>query len=254
MSKRVLKKKTTKKRSTRRKSHSTVPPEQVWKGNRLMSDMLVPVDDVKANPGNTRRHAEKDISATAASMLEHGQQWPILVQPDDLVIMAGEGRWLAAKKLGWTHVAVLASDIKDDGERALFSIRDNRTAELSEWDVPELSQRLQALNERFDLPDTGLWEGYELEPLLEMRSDLLEQDGAPDKSSGGEGDSRPDMGAPLILTMEQRGVVDRAVKAVRENEGYDDISEGRAIELVCGDFLAGPMPGEKNERSGDANL
>lgn len=239
MAKRVLKKKTTKKRSTRRKSQSAVPPEQVWKGNPELEPLLFPVDDVKVNPANTRRHAEKDISATAASMLEHGQQWPILVQPDDLVIMAGEGRWLAAKKLGWTHIAVLASDIKDDGERALFSIRDNRTAELSEWDVPGLGQQLQALNEQFDLPESGLWEDYELKPLLEM--DLTSPE--PGKSGGsGEGDGGPDMGKPLSLTVEQREVVDRAIVVVREHEGDADISEGKAIELICGDFLAGPSP------------
>lgn len=245
--KRVLKKKTKKKTSRKKLTKVEVDEsERIWKGNPGLEPLLVPVDDVKVNPGNVRRHSEKDVVATAASMGEHGQQWPILVQPEDLVIMAGEGRWLAARKLGWTHVAVLASDIEGDGERALFSIRDNRTAELSEWDVPELSQQLQAFNERFDLSEMGLWEDYELKPLLEM--DLTPPESG--KSGGsGEGDGGPDMGKPLALTIEQREVVDRAVAAVREHEGHEDISEGRAIELVCGDFLAGPMPDDTSERS-----
>lgn len=243
MSKRVLKKKTKKKiknKTTRKKPAETSETERIWKGNPEMEPLLVLIDEVKANPGNTRRHAEKDVGATAASMKEHGQQWPILVQPEDLVIMAGEGRWLAAKKLGWTHIAALASDIKDDGERALFSVRDNRTAELSEWDIPELSQQLQGLNERFDLPETGLWEDYELKPLLEMDLTPPESGDASGRSVSDDGGQ--DRGKSLVLTVEQREVVDRAIAAVREHEGYADISEGRAIELVCGDFLAGPKP------------
>lgn len=237
MTKRVLKKP---RKKTSRKKPAKTGPEQIWNGNPKLVPLLVHVDDVKPNPDNVRMHSKKDVGATATSMGEHGQQWPILVQPEDLMIMAGEGRWLAAKKLGWTHVAALGSDIKDGKERALFSIRDNRTAELSEWDIPELSQQLQGLNERFDLPATGLWEEYELKPLLEM--DLTPPEPGDGSGRSGKGDDGPNMGKPLALTVEQREVVDRAVERVREHEGYDDVSEGRAVELVCGDFLAGPTP------------
>lgn len=242
--KRLLKKKTTKKKTTKNNPAKVEDneTERVWKGNPEMEPLLVLIDDVKVNPNNARRHSEKDVSGTAASMLDHGQQWPILVQPEDLVIMAGEGRWLAAKKLGWTHIAALASDIKGDGERALFSIRDNRTAELSEWDIPGLSHQLQELNDQFDLPETGLWEDYELKPLLEM--DLTPAESGKAAGRSGDDDGGPDMGKSLVLTVEQREVVDRAIAAVREHEDCADISEGKAVELVCGDFLAGPMPGD----------
>ncbi len=245
MTKKILKKKAKKKTSGKRAGPIRAPgsagTSEVWKGNPKLESWLVPIDDVKTNPNNTRRHSEKDVAATAVSLEEHGQQWPVLVQPEDMVLLAGEGRWLAAKKLGWTHISALASDISGEGERTLFSIRDNRTAELSNWDVSELSQQLQELQAKFDLPATGLWEDYELEPLLGADwspPDAGDMPGLP----GGEGDGGPSMGEPLRLTSEQREVVDRAVVSVREHEGYKDITEGRCVELICGDFLAGPQP------------
>lgn len=242
---RVLKKKASgsRRRSSRtRPEPAETPSDQVWKGNPKLEPWLVPIDDVKPNPKNTRRHAQKDVDATAASMVDHGQQWPVLVQPEDMVLLAGEGRWLAAKKLGWTHVAALASDIAESDERSLFSLRDNRTAELSDWSVPDLSLLLKDLSQQFDIPATGLWEDYELGSMINADLAPPEPGSADEPSEGGGGDEKPDMGAPLLLTVEQREVVDRAVGSVREHEGYEDISDGRAVELICGDFLAGPSP------------
>lgn len=137
--------------------------ERNWKGNPEFESFLVPIDDVQINPENVRKHGQKDIDALAASLKDHGQQHLVLVQPEDFMLMAGEGRWLAMKQLGWTHIAALGSDIADSGERKLFSIRDNRTAELSDWDLEALSSQLKALQEDYDLQGTGLWQKYELD-------------------------------------------------------------------------------------------
>lgn len=137
--------------------------KKVWDGNPELESFLVPIDDVRVNPENVRKHGQKDIDALAASMKDHGQQHLVLVQPEDFMLLAGEGRWLAAKTLGWTHIAALGSNIAASGERKLFSIRDNRTAELSDWDIGALGKQLQALQEDFDLEGTGLWQKYELD-------------------------------------------------------------------------------------------
>ena len=43
------------------------------------------------------------------------------------------------------------------------------------------------------------------------------------------------------MTIDQHDVVMQTVKAVRRVTGYDTMSQGRALELVCADFLAGDM-------------
>lgn len=55
---------------------------------------------------------------------------------------------------------------------------------------------------------------------------------------------------PVILVEEHRVTVDRAIAAIRSSEGAE-VSEGRAIELVCADFLAGVEEHEKAEKESD---
>ncbi len=216
--------------------------KRVWKGNPLLKKFLVPIADVKPNPNNARRHVKKDIGATARSLDDHGQQVPLVVA-DDMMLIAGEGRWLAAQQLGWTHLAVVASDIKDDGERRLYAIRDNRTAELSSWDLEQLSQQLQALSDSVDLQALGLWESYELDPLLNAEWKPPEDSEPPgdpgDTSVGGS----PEMASPIKLTVEQREVFARAmtklIEQLEEDEGErPDLTEGRALELICADWMS----------------
>ena len=54
---------------------------------------------------------------------------------------------------------------------------------------------------------------------------------------------------PVVLVEEHRVTVDRAVAVVRSSEG--EVSEGRALELVCADFLAGVEEHEKAEKESD---
>ena len=57
--------------------------------------------------------------------------------------------------------------------------------------------------------------------------------------------------APVVLTREQREIVDQAIDRMRVR--YDlyygaenpTLSEGRAIELICADFLAGEEPADE---------
>lgn len=51
------------------------------------------------------------------------------------------------------------------------------------------------------------------------------------------------MGPSLKLTRDQRKLVDQCVQNVRAQCGDPDMSEGRCIEFICADFLAGaPSP------------
>lgn len=55
-----------------------------------------------------------------------------------------------------------------------------------------------------------------------------------------------ELAKPVVLVEEHRVTVDRAIAVVRSSEG-DDVSEGRAVELVCADFLAGVDEHKKAE-------
>src|SRR5712671_4169249 len=109
-----------------------------------LEPLLVPIADLHADPANVRLHGERNIAAIAASLARFGQQKPIVVQRQGMVVRAGNGTLLAAQQLGWTHIAASVVEMTDT-EATAFSIADNRTAELAEWQTEDLLAQLEAL-------------------------------------------------------------------------------------------------------------
>jgi hypothetical protein len=60
------------------------------------------------------------------------------------VVIAGNGRLMAARALGWRTVKVVRTGL-EGAEATAFAIADNRTAELAEWDEGALQQQLAAI-------------------------------------------------------------------------------------------------------------
>jgi hypothetical protein len=108
--------------------------------------MALPLTDLHEDPDNARKHDGKNIDAIASSLERFGQRTPIVVQRNGMIVRAGNGRLVAAQELGWTHIAVLVVDEEEIEARA-FSIADNRSAELAEWDDDVLARVLEELSE-----------------------------------------------------------------------------------------------------------
>jgi hypothetical protein len=105
------------------------------------------IGELTLDPKNARKHDGINIDSIAASLDKFGQQKPIVVNKAG-VILAGNGTYQAAVKLGWTEITVAqVPDNWDAKTQAAYAIADNRTAELATWDNPIL---LEALT---DLPD-----------------------------------------------------------------------------------------------------
>lgn len=100
----------------------------------------VQVDSLKLDGRNARKHGEKNLAAIKASLERFGQQKPIVVDGDGVVI-AGNGTLEAARALGWKTIDVVRTKLKGAEARA-FAIADNRTAELAEWDDVNLAALL----------------------------------------------------------------------------------------------------------------
>jgi ParB-like chromosome segregation protein Spo0J len=130
--------------------------------------LIVPIDSVQPMPGNARAHGERDLSAIAESLRDHGQQRPIVVKAEyrgtERAIMAGCGTWMAAKRLGWPFIAV-SWFTGTDADAAAYSVRDNRTSELSRFDASALAAL--SADAELDLLSLG-WTGAELGDLLAL--------------------------------------------------------------------------------------
>lgn len=107
--------------------------------------LIVPVESLHHDPANARRHGERNLETIKASLAQHGQLKPIVVQRQGMIVRAGNGTLAAAKSLGWTEIAATVVDM-DNATAVQFAIADNRTAELAEWDSETLATLLDGMD------------------------------------------------------------------------------------------------------------
>ncbi len=102
---------------------------------------------LKPYKNNTRHHEDMDINAIRESIRKFGFADPIGVWSDELLIVEGHGRQLAAIEEGMDKVPCIRLDWMTDEERRAYAIAHNRTAELSSWDTDLLQLELSTLKE-----------------------------------------------------------------------------------------------------------
>jgi hypothetical protein len=125
----------------------------------------VELDKLKLDPANANTHPEKNLRAIMDSLSAFGQRQVVLARKGTGVVIAGNGRLMAARALGWSHIAAVYVD-DDDITAVRYAIADNRTSELSEWDKDVLGMLLQTINDDFgSLEGTGFAAG-DLDALL----------------------------------------------------------------------------------------
>ena len=140
----------------------------------------IPIDLLKPYPGNARTHDDRQLAKIKSSLEAFGWMNPILAEQDGTII-AGHGRWLAAKSLGLAQVPVIRVEhLTPDAARA-YRLADNRLAELSGWDRDTLEielQHLSTIDLDFNIETIG-WDHAEIDLLLdpetEERSDPIDE-------------------------------------------------------------------------------
>lgn len=112
------------------------------------------IESLKPDPRNARKHDARNLESIAASLKRYGQQKPIVIDADG-VVLAGNGTLTAAKSLGWTQIQAVRTSLRG-AEAMAFAIADNRTGELAAWDVEELARQADELHlEGLSLGDLG---------------------------------------------------------------------------------------------------
>ena len=154
-------------------ARSSVCPNQVSVSYRTIGEL-------KLDPRNARVHSAAQVRQLAASIEAFGFNVPILVDAQDNVL-AGHGRLLACKRLGYVQVPTIRLDHLSEAQARAFQLADNRLAEISTWDERLLAEQLKALSELdldFSLELTGFSMG-EIDVRIESLS-ASTQDNAPD--------------------------------------------------------------------------
>lgn len=140
-----------------------------------------PVDKLIPYINNSRTHSDEQVAQIAASIKEFGWTNPILVDGENGII-AGHGRLMAARKLGYTEVPTIELKDLTETQRKAYIIADNRLALNAGWDNEMLTIELNdLLADGFALEMLG-FDPKELDALLEpeVLEGLTDEDAVPD--------------------------------------------------------------------------
>jgi hypothetical protein len=96
------------------------------------------IKSLRPSPKNARTHSRKQIRQIAESIRKFGFLNPVVVD-DENMILAGHGRFEAARLEGLTHVPILRFNHLTEAQKRAYAIADNRIAEQAGWDRQLLS-------------------------------------------------------------------------------------------------------------------
>lgn len=149
-----------------------MPALQGAAGARYPVYEIVPIESLKQAKRNVRLHPDGQLEALTESLRQFGLITPIVVDADSRIV-AGHGRWEAAKRLGITSVPILRAQHLSVQQLQLYAIADNRIAEQAEWDRELLAVEFRELE--LALPDISLSvSGFQL-PEIDLMTSSLQQ-------------------------------------------------------------------------------
>ena len=185
-----------------------------------------PIDSLTLDPANARSHGDENLEAIRGSLCRFGQAEPLVVQKGSGLVIAGNGRLLAMKELGWDSCDVVELDL-DELTATALGISLNRTADLASWDEPVLGKLLAQLAEAEALEGVGFTE-EEIGLLLRAE----EQEADLDDPGPGEPPQEPvSRVGDLWLLGDHRLLCGDS----RAPENYDRLMLGEQADLVWTD-------------------
>ena len=149
------------------------PADSRARQNRAAAFSMSSLADITPNPRNPRKHSPAQVRAIARSIEAFGFNAPILIDRSAQIV-AGHGRYEAAKQLGLQQVPVVRLDHLSEVQSKAYMLADNKLTDRSIWDEQLLAQHLGELAElalNFDLEATG-FELPELDALIHSFDDL----------------------------------------------------------------------------------
>lgn len=133
--------------------------------NSDLHQLLTPIDSVKPDPNNSRERTADNLAAIKDSLQRFGQVTPIVTKRDGTIVK-GNGNWLVAKELGWSHIARIFVGEKNEDKADEYALADNQTATLSKWNPDRLKAAITQIRARGTDPQVLGFNQKDLEALL----------------------------------------------------------------------------------------
>lgn len=221
-----------------------------------MKTETVPIDSLTMDPNNARSHPEKNREAICASLKQFGQQRPVLVGRDN-VIVAGNGTYDAANSLGWDSIDIVRTDLVG-AEAMAYAIVDNRTTDLSEWDTDTLAAQLGELNNvdelcgnEFELSSLG-FDDADVSEFLDEPVSIVEDEAPIDQAAELQKKWKTKAGQLWII----KGKQDHRLLCGDSTKGEDvsRVLDGGKAEMMMADPPYGVNYEGGHFHSGDVNV
>jgi len=199
---------------------------------RCAFDEMVRIPEIKPNPRNPNTHPPAQIELLAKLIRHQGWRLPIVISNLSGLVVAGHGRYEAALILGVEAAPVNFQDFDSKEDEHAHLMADNRIAEMAELDfqgIGELLRELEASGTDLDL--TG-FRDFERDPLL--AADWEPADVGELDDGGGDGGAKS-----IGLSAEQRLIFEKAMEKMKTETDDTEMSEGRGVELLAAEYLAG---------------
>jgi len=140
---------------------------------------LVPLKDIKLNPKNRNKHPADQIDRLVKIIKETGFRRPGTISNRTGFLVCGEGRYLAAKKIGLKEIPIMHQDYADAAQELADAVADNAIDKWANLDTSGIMQDVKEF-EGFDLELLGIKDFRIVEPTIEPQCD--EDDAPPVRS------------------------------------------------------------------------
>ena len=138
--------------------------------------LFVAIGDLIPDPDNPRKHGRAQISAIARSIEAFGFNAPILVDKNNKIV-AGHGRYEAAKLLGLDKVPIVSLSHLTETQARAYLLADNKLTDRSTWDDNKLAIQLKELSDLvldFEIEAIG-FEPPEIDLRIQSLDSALEE-------------------------------------------------------------------------------
>lgn len=139
---------------------------------------MIPLKELKRNPKNRNKHPKDQIDRLIKLIEYQGFRNPIVVSSLSGMIVAGDGRYQAAKKMKLKEVPVIVQDFKDDDQELAYQISDNAVSEWSELDFSGINEDVGTFDPSFDLELLGI---HNFTIDVADKEELTDPDSIPEK-------------------------------------------------------------------------
>lgn len=193
----------------------------------------VPIDKVEPNDYNPKEKNTKEYKNVVESIRRNGLKQPIFVREVDgnekYIVVDGEQRLTAANELGYTEIYVYNLGKISEEEAKALTIWFEVQVPFSEVELAPIVVELNKLDITLPYTDEEI---VTFEKMTQFDFDTAYNEEGP------QTDELDDEMKTLNIKMtpEQFETVDGAIKYIMEQE---DVSAGRALELLCANGLTG---------------